>query len=146
MVTLLLAALDQTIVATALPRIVGDRGGYQGLIGGVFAGASIAGPAVGGFLVDNASWRWVFYVNLPVGGLALLVISLTMPKRAAPRREHSIDWTGAAALVAAVVAFVLFGLVERRARETILPFDLLRNSTVAAGIDCVALVGMTMLG
>src|ERR671939_1109866 len=146
MVTLLLAALDQTIVATALPRIVGDRGGYQGLIGGVFAAASIAGPAVGGFLVDNASWRWVFYVNLPVGGLALLVIYLTMPKRAAPRREHSIDWPGAVVLAAgttglllglvwggrqyawtsphvvgalagAAVALGLFAWIERRARE-----------------------------
>src|SRR5918912_567219 len=175
MVTLLLAALDQTIVATALPRIVGDRGRYQGLIGGVFAGASIAGPAVGGFLVDNASWRWVFYVNLPVGGLALLVVYLTMPKRAAPRREHSIDWPGAAALAAgttglllglvwggrqyawssrhvvgalagAAVALGLFAWIERRAREPILPFDLLRNQTVAASIACVALVGMAMFG
>src|SRR5881409_1083489 len=130
-----------------------DRGRYQGLIGGVFAAASIAGPAVGGFIVDNASWRWVFYVNLPVGGLALLVIYLTMPKRA-PRREHSIDWTGAAllaagttslllglvwggrqyawtsphvvgALAASVAALALFAWVELRARETILPFDLL---------------------
>src|SRR5205085_1135513 len=86
-----------------------DRGRYQGLIGGVFAAASIAGPAVGGFLVDNASWRWVFYVNLPVGGLALLVVYLTMPKRA-PRREHSIDWAGAGALAAGTTGLLL-GLV-----------------------------------
>src|SRR5918911_3225104 len=51
-----------------------DRGRYQGLIGAVFASASIIGPLVGGFIVDNASWRWVFYVNLPVGGLAVAVI------------------------------------------------------------------------
>src|SRR6058998_1936079 len=70
-----------------------DRGRYQGLIGAVFAAASIIGPAVGGFIVDNTSWRWIFYVNLPVGGLALLVIALTMPKRRrADRHEHSIDW------------------------------------------------------
>src|SRR5438876_2082574 len=66
-----------------------DRGRYQGLIGATFAAASIIGPAVGGFIVDNASWRWVFYVNLPVGGLALLVIALTMPRRVrADRHEH----------------------------------------------------------
>src|SRR5207248_1930488 len=147
------------------------RGRYQGLIGGVFAAASIAGPAVGGFIVDNMSWRWVFYVNLPVGGLALLVIYLTMPKRAAPRREHSIDWTGAAVLAAgttalllglvwggrqyawtsghvlgalgvAVVALALFGWVELRAPETFLPFDLLRNPTVASSVVCVALAGI----
>ena len=62
-----------------------DRGRWQGLIGAVFAAASIIGPAVGGFIVDNTTWRWVFLVNLPVGGLALLVISLTMPQ---PGRAH----------------------------------------------------------
>src|SRR5439155_1247841 len=75
-----------------------DRGRYQGLIGTVFAAASIIGPAVGGFIVDNTTWRWVFYVNLPVGGLALLVISLTMPRR----REvvqRTVDWVGAILLV-----------------------------------------------
>ena len=151
-----------------------DRGRYQGLIGATFAGASIAGPALGGFIVDNASWRWVFYVNLPVGGLALLVIYLTFPKRT-PREGHSIDWAGAAllalattalllglvwggrqyawtsvhvagALVASALLFVGFGLVERRALEPILPFDLLRNRTVSASVVCVGLVGMAMLG
>src|ERR671931_33177 len=164
--------LSLAVVGSIIPPR--DRGRYQGLIGGVFAAASIAGPAVGGFLVDNASWRWVFYVNLPVGGLALLVVYLTMPKRA-PRREHSIDWAGAAALAAgttglllglvwggrqyawtsghvvgalaaAAVALALFARLERRARETILPFDLLRNRTVWASIVCVALVGMAMFG
>ena len=163
--------LSLAVVGSIVPPR--DRGRYQGLIGGVFAAASIAGPAVGGFLVDNASWRWVFYVNLPVGGLALLVIYLTMPKRAAPRREHSLDWPGAAALAAgttglllglvwggrqyawssahvvgalAAAAVALFARIERRAREPILPFDLLRNQTVWASILCVALVGMAMFG
>src|SRR5215217_417285 len=86
-----------------------DRGRYQGLIGATFAAASIAGPALGGFIVDNTSWRWIFYINLPVGGLALLVISLTMPRRR-ERREHSIDWLGAA-LLAAGTASLLLGLV-----------------------------------
>jgi predicted MFS family arabinose efflux permease len=103
------------------------------------------------------------------------VIYLTMPKRAAPRREHSIDWAGAAALAAgttglllglvwggrqyawssghvvgalaaAAVALAAFAWLEHRARETILPFDLLRNRTVWASIVCVALVGMAMFG
>ena len=65
-----------------------DRGRYQGLIGAVFAAASIIGPAVGGFIVDNASWRWVFYVNLPIGGVALAVIVLTMPRRVEIGRAH----------------------------------------------------------
>src|SRR5207247_4362834 len=71
-----------------------DRGRYQGLIWSVFAAASIVGPLIGGFIVDNLSWRWIFYVNLPVGGLALAVILVTMPKRPY-KQEHSIDWLGA---------------------------------------------------
>src|ERR671930_540534 len=83
-----------------------DRGRYQGLIGATFAAASIIGPAVGGFIVDHASWRWVFYINLPVGGLALLVIWLTMPKRR-DRREHSIDWLGFSLLAVGTTSLLL---------------------------------------
>ncbi|HEU5363660.1 MAG TPA: MDR family MFS transporter [Gaiellaceae bacterium] len=151
-----------------------DRGRWQGLIGAVFASSSIVGPAVGGFIVDNTSWRWVFFVNLPVGGLALLVISLTMPRRAR-RTEHAIDWLGAGVLAAgtaalllglvwggrqypwasaevvgalgsACVLLALFALVERRAAEPILPFDVLRNPIVAGSVACMALVGMAMFG
>jgi EmrB/QacA subfamily drug resistance transporter len=151
-----------------------DRGRYQGLIGATFAAASIAGPALGGFIVDNTSWRWIFYINLPIGGLALLVISLTMPRRR-ERHEHSIDWAGAgllacgtaslllglvwggreyawdswqvlSALAAAAVLLLVFALVERRVREPILPFDVLRSPVVASSVLCVALVGMAMFG
>ena len=86
-----------------------ERGRWQGLIGAVFAAASIIGPAVGGFIVDNASWRWVFLVNLPIGGLALVVITLTMPRRTV-RAEHSIDWLGAGVLALGTGA-LLMGLV-----------------------------------
>src|SRR5689334_23843909 len=128
-----------------------DRGRWQGLIGAVFAASSIIGPAVGGFIVDNTTWRWVFLVNLPVGGLALAVISATMPRRAR-RTAHSIDWLGAGvlaagtgallmglvwggnnygwtsaqvigALVVAAALLVVFAFVERRAPEPILPFE-----------------------
>src|SRR5262249_32029631 len=67
-----------------------DRGRYQGLFGATFAAASIIGPLVGGFIVDNWSWRWIFYVNLPVGGAAMVVIWLTMPRRT-EKRKHSVD-------------------------------------------------------
>ena len=86
-----------------------DRGRYQGLIGSVFAAASIAGPLIGGFIVDNASWRWIFYVNLPVGALALIVILITMPRRRA-KREHYIDWLGAG-ILGLGTASLLLGLV-----------------------------------
>src|SRR5207244_2510433 len=79
-----------------------DRGRWQGLIGAVFAAASIVGPALGGFIVDNTTWRWVL--------------------------------------------LVLFGIVERRAPEPILPFDVLRNPIVAGSVACMALVGMAMFG
>src|SRR5689334_13357946 len=151
-----------------------DRGRWQGLIGAVFAASSIIGPAVGGFIVDHASWRWVFLVNLPVGGVALAVVSVTMPRRAR-RMQHSIDWLGATllaggvgalllglvwggrqyswtsghvtlALVSAAVLLVAFAFVERRAREPILPFKILRNPIVAGSVACMALVGMAMFG
>src|SRR5579864_1740086 len=83
-----------------------DRGRWQGLIGAVFAAASIIGPAVGGFIVDNMSWRWIFFVNLPVGGVALVAIWLTMPRRTA-RAEHSIDWLGAALLAGGTASLLL---------------------------------------
>jgi len=151
-----------------------DRGRWQGLIGAAFASASIIGPAVGGFIVDNTTWRWIFLVNLPVGAVALVVIALTMPKRKV-RADHVIDWLGAGllaagtaslllglvwagrdyawgsghvigALVGAVVVLAVFGLAERRAREPILPFEVLRNPIVAGSIACMALVGMAMFG
>jgi EmrB/QacA subfamily drug resistance transporter len=151
-----------------------DRGKWQGLIGAVFAASSIIGPAVGGFIVDNTTWRWIFLVNLPVGGLALIVISLTMPRRST-RAARAIDWYGATllavgvaalllglvwggkqyswtsghvliAIAAAAVVLGMFWLVERRATEPILPFEILRNPIVAGSIACMALVGMAMFG
>ena len=151
-----------------------DRGRYQGLIGAVFGAASILGPAVGGFIVDNTTWRWIFYVNVPVGAAALGVIAATMPRRAA-HADRSIDWVGAAllalsstslllglvwggrqypwssghvvgSLVAAVIVFALFLVYERRVPETILPFGLIRNRIVAASLICMTLVGMAMFG
>src|SRR5215208_276686 len=83
-----------------------DRGRYQGLIGATFAAASIIGPAVGGFIVDSSTWRWIFYVNLPVGGIALVVIWFTMPRR----REvvqRAIDWVGGAVLALGTTALLL---------------------------------------
>ncbi len=99
--------LALAMVGTIVPPR--DRGRYQGLIGPVFAAASIIGPLVGGFIVDNLSWRWIFYVNLPVGGIALVVILATMPGRPA-RREHSIDWLGAGVLALGTTSLLL-GLV-----------------------------------
>jgi MFS family permease len=134
---------------------------------------SIIGPALGGILVDQASWRWTFYVNLPVGALALAVIAIAIPKRE-KRLDHYLDIPGAVLLAAGSCALLLglvwgrdhgwgsprvlsclavaaalliaFAYVERRAPEPILPFDLLRHPTVATGVVSIGLAAMAMVG
>ncbi|MET8362661.1 MULTISPECIES: MDR family MFS transporter [unclassified Micromonospora] len=151
-----------------------ERGRYQGMIAGIMAIAMVAGPLVGGFITDNLSWRWAFYVNLPLGGIALLVLITTMhlPKY---RTEHRIDWLGAGLLsvgitaivlittwggneydwvspqilglaVLALVALVAFGLVERRVPEPILPLALFANRNFALISVIGFLLGFAMFG
>ena len=74
-----------------------DRGKYQGLFGAVFGVSTIIGPLLGGFFVDNLSWRWIFYVNLPIGAVALFVIGAVFHTRT-ERVEHAVDYLGAALL------------------------------------------------
>ena len=148
-----LMTLAMAIVAVIFaPR---ERGRYLGYIQMVFVVASVAGPLLGGFFADEASWRWVFYVNLPIGAIALAVITtqLDLPKR---HERHRIDYLGAALLAGALTAILLgttwggdryawsspeilglgagalallagFVLQERRAAEPILPLRLFRG-------------------
>src|SRR3954452_16367274 len=83
-----------------------ERGRYQGLFGAVFGFASVAGPLLGGLIVDHLSWQWIFYVNLPIGALALVVISVTLPE-ARGRTRPSIDYLGAGLLASGLSAIVL---------------------------------------
>src|SRR6476659_3384078 len=78
----------QAIIADVVPPR--DRGRYMGLIGSVFAVASVAGPLLGGFFVEALSWRWVFYVNMPVGALAVLIVATRLHLHT-PHTRHSID-------------------------------------------------------
>jgi MFS family permease len=127
-----------------------ERGRYQGYIAAVFAVASVAGPLLGGMLVDVVSWRWVFYVNLPLGAAALAGLFATLPAGRPERPAQPLDVSGAA-LVAAASGLLLLGCVngsawlfaasglaavalvvrERRAADPIIPLALLATPVVA---------------
>jgi EmrB/QacA subfamily drug resistance transporter len=162
----------QAIIADIVPPR--DRGRYMGLIGSVFAVASVAGPLLGGFLVDNLSWRWVFYVNMPVGALAVLIV-VTRLHLHTPSVSHRIDYRGTFHLSAGVSAWILLttwggvqyawgsptivglgvaGLVllavfvwwERRAIEPLLPLQLFRSSVFSVASAMGFTIGMAMFG
>ena len=144
-----------------------ERARTQAVFSGVWGVASVAGPLVGGYVTDAISWRWVFYLNLPFGLLALLVIALAYPKRR-QTGTVAVDWLGAALMFFGVSALLLaiggdtsasaawlvlaaallgaFVIVERRVPEPILPIDLLRTPIVARTIAVVFLLGMAMFG
>ena len=94
----------QAIIGDIVPPR--ERGRYMGVIGAVFAVASVAGPLLGGFIVDNLSWRWVFYVNMPVGVIAVAVVALKLHLPAV-RRRNQIDYLGAGLLSGGVAALIL---------------------------------------
>src|SRR5215207_5448275 len=94
----------QAIIADIAPPR--ERGRYMGLIGSVFAIASVAGPLLGGFLVETLSWRWVFYVNIPLGLIAVFVVVFRLHLHV-PAQRHRIDYLGAALLTAGVTALFL---------------------------------------
>jgi EmrB/QacA subfamily drug resistance transporter len=167
-----LIVLAQAIIGDVVsPR---ERGRYQGLFGAVFGVSSILGPLVGGFLVDNVSWRSIFYVNLPIGALALVVIALVLHIPQA-RREARIDWAGTALLalgtgcivlltslggttydwtspqivglgVAGLLSLAAFVPVERRAAEPVLPLSLLGERTFAVAGAISFIIGVAMFG
>lgn len=152
-----------------------DRGRYVGLFGAVFGVSSIVGPLLGGFFVDNLSWRWIFYINLPIGAVALAVVAAQVPGHLA-RVRHVIDYLGAVLLtlatgglvlftslggtsgyawgspavvslgVAGVVLLCVFLVVERFAKEPVLPLHLFRDRTFSVTSVVGFIVGFAMFG
>lgn len=152
-----------------------ERGKWQGIVAAVFGLSSVVGPMLGGLITDNLSWRWVFYVNVPVGIMAASIIFFLFPMFRRPDPRPPIDFAGAATLTLGLVPILLgfvwagnlypwasaqilglfgigiamliaFALVEQRAKEPIIPLDLFRNPIFTIGASVVFLTAMAMFG
>jgi EmrB/QacA subfamily drug resistance transporter len=151
-----------------------ERGRYQGYFAAVFGTSSVLGPVLGGFFADGPGWQWIFFINVPIGLVALVITSAAL-KMPHVRREHSIDYLGAALVVGSVSSFLLytawagpdhgwgsalgiellvagvllavaFVAVELRASEPILPMRLFRSSIFSIANLFGFLVGIAMFG
>lgn len=162
-----------TLIADVFPDAA-ERAKYQGLFFAVFSLSSVIGPVVGGGITDTLGWRWVFYVNVPVGVLSLALLPFVLPDTVR-RSRGKVDWLGAlvstvgvvalllaftwigegqawsspqvvGAFVITLIAFALFIPIEQRASDPIIPFSLFRNRTVSAVTVLMFLSMIAMFG
>jgi EmrB/QacA subfamily drug resistance transporter len=151
-----------------------QRAKLQGVFAGIFGVASVVGPVIGGYLTDNLSWRWVFYVNVPVGILAIAVVFVTLPSVRHSASWRDIDFAGAVTLAATIVPLLIalsitsnhdfaspevlglmllsavmgvtFYVIERRTPHPVVPFDLWKNPTFAVSTVVGFFLGFSMFG
>jgi EmrB/QacA subfamily drug resistance transporter len=139
-----------------------ERGKYQGLFGAVFGFSALVGPALGGFITDNASWHWIFYINIPIGLISLAVVGRVLPVVRRPHGKLNLDWVGGIVFIAGMIPLlvgltnkqtadwtdpqvsglvaaglallVVFLFIESHVKEPIVPLDLWRDRTYAGSI------------
>jgi EmrB/QacA subfamily drug resistance transporter len=161
-----------TIISDVVPAR--ERGRYQGLFGAVFGLSSVVGPLAGGYFAEH-DWRWIFYINLPLGVIAIALCAVVLKALPVHRREHKIDWWGALLLVSGVSSLLLglswggteyawgsatiislfvaaavllagFIVVETRASEPILPLRLFRGRSFSLATGATMVLGFAMFG
>jgi len=162
-----------TVIGDLFPPA--ERGKYQGLVSAVFGISAVIGPSLGGFITDAFSWHWIFFINIPLGIVVIILFAFFFPNFRLDHFKHRIDWAGIAVLVVAIIPLLLalswggteypwvsvpvislfalsvagviiFPIIERRSEEPIVPLEIFRNPIVAVSTPIIFLTGFTMFG
>ena len=162
-----------TVIGDIFPPA--ERGKYQGLVSAVFGISAVIGPSLGGFITDTFSWHWIFFINIPLGIVVIILFGFFFPNFRLDNLKHRIDWAGITTLIIiliplllalswggteypwasvpvislftlSIVGAIIFPIIERRSEEPIVPLEIFRNPIVAVSIPIIFLTGFTMFG